>query len=114
MRAGLSAGTTAIATVLTALASGALAAGTTDARHSASPHADDIVISVPGIPGPYCAYGAEKRLLDVPGVSRVETRWRDERIVVMLAPGAVVQMPEIHRAMERSEYPYHYVIANAP
>ena len=28
--------------------------------------ADDteIILSVPGIPGPYCAYGVEKRLLD--------------------------------------------------
>ena len=28
----------------------------------------EIIVSVPGIPGPYCAYGVEKRLLELGGI----------------------------------------------
>lgn len=95
---------------ITMLAPVALVAGGLTAQRAATPRDGAVVIAVPGIPGPYCAYGAEKRLLEVPGVARVATRWHEERIVVTLAPGALVTIRDLRRAVERSKYPYRYEI----
>lgn len=110
LQASLVAGTEATAAVMVMLAPAMLLAGGMAAHHAANPSGGAFEIAVPGIPGPYCAYGAEKRLLEVPGVARVEMRWQAERIVVTLAPGAHVTMPDLRRAVERSEYPYPYDI----
>lgn len=72
--------------------------------------ARDIVIAVPGIPGPYCAYGAEKRLREVPGVADVAISWPDQQIRVVTRPGSHVTADDISRAMTRADYPYKYEI----
>jgi mercuric ion binding protein len=75
-------------------------------------HANEeaIVIRVPGIPGPYCAYGVEKRLEELPGVQAVKLHWRDETITAQIAPGAKVTKEHVQRAMEKAIYPYKYTI----
>lgn len=70
----------------------------------------EFVISVPGIPGPYCAYGIEKRLRELPGIGRVELDWNEERIKAMVTAGHTVTSVQIRDAVERSEYPYRYRI----
>jgi len=69
-----------------------------------------VVISVPGVPGPYCMYGVEKRLLELEGVRRVELSWEAEVIRALLAPGEALAVGQVRHAIERADYPYDYTI----
>lgn len=75
---------------------------------SQAPH--EFTISVPGIPGPYCMYGIEKRLAEMPEVEGVRLLWQEEAIRVALRAGATVTREEIEEAIERAEYPYQYEV----
>ncbi len=70
----------------------------------------EIIVSVPGIPGPYCAYGVEKRLLERDGVQRVELLWKEEKIRIVIAEGKTVTRDQIMAAVEDADYPYEYEI----
>lgn len=80
---------------------------------AASPGAAEeraVVIEVPGIPGPYCAYGIEKRLRNAPEVARIETDWEAEEMRVYPTPQRLLSREIVRRAVEASEYPYEYTI----
>ncbi|MGI8547626.1 MAG: hypothetical protein ACR2M1_09860 [Gemmatimonadaceae bacterium] len=86
-------------------------------KHSERAHAQDrpgnaseIIISVPGVPGPYCVYGIDKRVRDLAGIAQVDLLWPEEKIRVVLAPGSSTTAADVRRAVERSEYPYHYTV----
>lgn len=70
----------------------------------------EIILSVPGIPGPYCAYGVEKRLLELDGVERVDLLWKEEKIRAVIAKGKVITSEQIKAAVKRADYPYDYSI----
>ena len=70
----------------------------------------EIIVSVPGIPGPYCAYGVEKRLLERDGIQRVELLWKEEKIRIVIAEGKTVTRDQIMAAVEEADYPYEYEI----
>ncbi|TDJ65607.1 MAG: copper chaperone [Proteobacteria bacterium] len=70
----------------------------------------EIILSVPGIPGPYCAYGVEKRLLELDGIVRVELHWKDETIRAVIAEGRTVTAEQIRTAVKLADYPYAYSI----
>ncbi len=70
----------------------------------------EIILSVPGIPGPYCAYGVEKRLLELDGILRVELHWKDETIRAIIAEGRTVTADQIRTAVKLADYPYEYSI----
>ena len=70
----------------------------------------NVIVSVPGIPGPYCAYGVEKRLFELAGVRRVDLLWEKEQIRVSIKDDKTVTSEQIREAFERSEYPYDYNI----
>ncbi len=70
----------------------------------------DVIVSVPGIPGPYCAYGVEKRLFELDGISRVDLLWEKEQIRIVIADGNTVTLDQVLTAFEKSEYPYDYKI----
>lgn len=70
----------------------------------------NVIVSVPGIPGPYCAYGVEKRLFELAGVRRVDLLWEKEQIRVSIKDDKTVTSEQILAAFERSEYPYDYNI----
>ena len=72
--------------------------------------ANEIMVAVPGIPGPYCAYGAEKRLLELDGVVAVTTLWDKELIRITVKDGARISAEQIKQAMRRADYPYKYEI----
>lgn len=94
---------------LLALAAGAV--GTTLSAVSApDATAKEIILEVPGIPGPYCAYGVEKRLLELAGVTEVKTLWDTEQIRVVTSDRARITADDIRRAIERADYPYKYEI----
>jgi hypothetical protein len=71
----------------------------------------EITISVPGIPGPYCMYGIEKRLGEIPEVDGVRLIWERDAIRVRLKPGATVTREVIQEAIERAEYPYRFSVS---
>ncbi len=71
---------------------------------------NDIILSVGGIPGPYCAYGVEKRLLELDGILRVELHWKDETIRAVIAEGRTVTADQIRTAVKLADYPYEYSI----
>lgn len=77
---------------------------------SAGQPARGLVISVPNIPGPYCMYGVEKRLMEMPEVQAVRLSWEEEELRVDLKPGMSVTREEIEAAIERAEYPYEYAV----
>lgn len=70
----------------------------------------EITISVPDVPGPYCVYGIEKRLREMPEVKGVRLLWEEDEIRVALKQGAVVSREQIESAIERAEYPYPYLV----
>lgn len=70
----------------------------------------NVIVSVPGIPGPYCAYGVEKRLFELDGISRVELLWEKEQIRIVIADGNTVTLDQVRTAFEKFEYPYDYKI----
>ena len=72
--------------------------------------AGEITVSVPGIPGPYCMYGIEKRLSGLPEVADVQLDWAEEEIRIVLKPGASTTEARIEEAIEEAEYPYDYRI----
>ena len=70
----------------------------------------EIILSVPSIPGPYCAYGVEKRLLELDGVARVDLLWKEETIRAVIAKGRTVTADQIRMAVKKADYPYEYTI----
>lgn len=70
-----------------------------------------LTISVPGIPGPYCMYGIEKRLAEMPEIEQIDLRWDAEEIRITVKPGASVTRRQLEDAVERAEYPYTYSIS---
>ena len=70
----------------------------------------EIIVSVPGIPGPYCAYGVEKRFRELDGVKRVDLLWEEETIRAELVEGAAITREQIMEAMKKADYPYEYTI----
>ncbi len=68
------------------------------------------ILSVPGIPGPSCAFGVEKRLLELDGIVRVELHWKDETIRAVIAEGRTVTTEQIRNAVKLADYPYEYSI----
>ena len=79
-------------------------------KPSSAAEEKEFIVSVPGIPGPYCAYGVEKRLFELDGVQRVDLLWKEEKIRVLIADGKVVTSDQIIMAVEKSDYPYEYTI----
>lgn len=74
------------------------------------PERSAITIAVPIIPGPYCMYGLEKRLADLPDVDRIELLWDDDAIRVFAKPGVSLSRAVIDDAIARAEYPYAYSV----
>ncbi|MDO8477686.1 MAG: hypothetical protein Q7W02_16100 [Candidatus Rokubacteria bacterium] len=76
--------------------------------------AGEIVLAVPGIPGPYCAYGVEKRLLELDGVTDVKTVWPSEQIRIVTNDKTRITADDIKRAIKRADYPYKFEIRTGP
>ena len=70
-----------------------------------------VTIAVPGIPGPYCMYGIENRLAEMPEIEQIDLRWDAEEIRITVKPGASVTGQQLEDAIERAEYPYTYSIS---
>lgn len=67
-----------------------------------------LVVELPGIPGPYCAYGIQKRLRELSGVSRAVMDWDAQELRVWATKA--VSTVDVAAAVEGSEYPYEYTV----
>ena len=76
--------------------------------------AGEIILAVPGMPGPYCAYGLEKRLLELQGVQEVKTLWAREQIRIVTNRQARLTADDVQRAVKRADYPYKIEIRFGP
>ena len=88
----------------------AVGCGGTHAQSSSG----DIIIAIPGVPGPYCVYGIEKRLGEQQGIERVDLLWEDEQIRIVLTAGSRLTEADVREAVEGSEYPYPYQVSRVP
>jgi copper chaperone CopZ len=84
------------------------------AAWAVSSEAAEIILAVPGIPGPYCAYGLEKRLLELQGVQEVKTLWPREQIRIVTDGQARLTVDDVKRAVKRADYPYKIEIRFGP
>lgn len=69
-----------------------------------------MILHLPGIPGPYCAYGVEKRLLEQEEVEKVTISWDKEGLIVLLKEGMELSPKRIEEVMKKADYPYRYSI----
>lgn len=76
--------------------------------------AAEIILAVPGIPGPYCAYSLEKRLLELEGVREVKTLWPREQIRILTDGQTRLTADDVKRAIKRADYPYKIEIRFGP
>lgn len=72
-----------------------------------------VVVELPGVPGPYCAYGIEKELRGHPGVEGMTMDWDAEELRIRTTAEGLSH-EEVERAVEASEYPYDYTIRTVP
>lgn len=56
-------------------------------------------VEVGGLACPFCAYGIEKKLHDVPGVDQVETQIKAGAIIVTMADGAALDEATVRQAV---------------
>ena len=76
----------------------------------ATPRSNPLILHVPGIPGPYCAYGVEKRLLELEEVRQVSISWDNEALIIFLKEGAELSPGRIDKVIRKADYPYRYSI----
>lgn len=69
-----------------------------------------LILHLPGIPGPYCAYGVEKRLLELEEVQQVTISWNKEALIVSLKEGAELSPGRIEEIIKKADYPYGYSV----
>jgi hypothetical protein len=69
-----------------------------------------LILHLPGIPGPYCAYGVEKRLLELEEIQQVTISWDNEALNVYVKAGAALSPGRIEEIMKKADYPYRYSI----
>lgn len=75
-----------------------------------SPTSNPVILHLPGIPGPYCAYGVEKRLMEREEVEKVTMSWEKESLIVSLKEGMELSSKSIEEVMKKADYPYRYSI----
>lgn len=69
-----------------------------------------LILHLPGVPGPYCAYGVEKRLLELEEVQQVAISWDKEALIIFLKEGAELSPGRVEKVIQKADYPYRYSI----
>lgn len=64
-----------------------------------SASAAEFTLRVDGMACPFCAYGIEKKLLEIPGVEKLTVLMDEGKIVLTLAEGADLDVPALHSAV---------------
>ena len=77
---------------------------------STAASSNPILLRLPGVPGPYCAYGVEKRLLELEEVRQVSIAWDKEALIIFLKEGAELSAGRIEKVIQKADYPYRYAI----
>jgi copper chaperone CopZ len=64
----------------------------------------EIVASVKGLACPFCAYGIERQLKEIPAVSRVEVSIKTGIVRIFLKPGESVTRHAIEKAVDKAGF----------
>jgi mercuric ion binding protein len=62
------------------------------------------VIEVDGLSCPFCAYGLEKKLRQVNGVTKVDVQLKTGKVIVTLKPGLKVTDEALKKAVESAGF----------
>ena len=66
--------------------------------------AADVVLRVDGLACPFCAFGIEKKLMDVPAVSGMEILLDDGKLILELREGERLDVVSLDRAVEAAGF----------
>ena len=67
-------------------------------------HAADVVLRVDGLACPFCAFGIEKKLMDVPAVSGMDILLNDGKVILQLREGERLDAVALNRAVEAAGF----------
>ncbi len=74
----------------------------------------DVTIGVDGLTCPFCAYGIEKKMLDIEGVAEVAVQLDAGMVELWLNPGAVVSESRIREAVGEAGFEVRAIRWAAP
>ena len=63
-----------------------------------------LVLRVDGLACPFCAYGLEKKLMALPGVTSYDADLREGKVFVGLEPSASVDMEQVQEAVKKGGF----------
>lgn len=66
--------------------------------------APDVTVEVDGLACPFCAYGIEKKMLEIEGVAEVAVQLDDGTVELWLSAGATVSENRIREAVDQSGF----------
>lgn len=89
---------------LTRWVMGLLVAGVALGPASAFAEEREAVLRVDGLACPFCAYGLEKKLTALPGVTSYDADLREGKVFVGLAPEASVDDEDLRRRVKESGF----------
>lgn len=61
-------------------------------------------VQVKGLACPFCAYGVEKRLKQIDGVSGIETHIKDGAVIVTMEEGATLDKTRVRKAIRAAGF----------
>ncbi len=78
----------------------------------ATASASEFSLRVDGMACPFCAFGIEKKLLELPGVEELEILIDAGKIVLTLAAGAELDVPALHKAVKNAGFTLHSLLVH--
>ncbi len=72
--------------------------------------AADVVLRVDGLACPFCAFGIEKKLMDVPAVAGMDILLNDGKVIVELREGERLDAVALNRAVEDAGFTLHKIL----
>lgn len=74
---------------------------------------ESVKMRVDGLACPFCAYGLEKRIKDVPGVSNIEIRVQDGVLLLDADPDEAIALDHLEPAVEKAGFTAREITATA-
>ncbi len=67
--------------------------------------ASEFTLRIDGLACPFCAFGVEKKLLELPGVSGIEVLLDEGKVVLALSEGAELDVAALDEAVRKAGFP---------
>lgn len=74
--------------------------------------ASEFTLRVDGMACPFCAFGIEKKLLELPGVEQLDILIDEGKIVLILVAGAELDVPALHKAVKNAGFTLHSLLVH--